>query len=353
MEELLALYGSKIKSFKKGEIIDTKLTSVQKRKAFFDVGGKSEGVVTDEEFDTARAYIRSLKVGDTIQAEIVEPEAKDGLVHLSLARFAEEAVWLELEKALKNDTEVTVYGRAVTEKGIIIEYNSLSGFVPLTQLGKEVLKDTQSLIDKPFKVKPLEIDRAKERIVFSERAVSEGEEIKLQKQALDSFKPGDKYKGKVTQLTSFGAFIELKADLKGKKIPVEGLVHISELSWDKVGKPQEVLEEGDEVEVIVIESEEGKLALSIKQAQSDPWNTIAEKYAVDQKVKGTVLRKSNFGAFVVLESGVEGLIHLTKIPPGTDLKRGQEVNCYIESIDARERKIALGLVLTAKPIGYK
>ena len=136
-------------------------------------------------------------------------------------------------------------------------------------------------------------------------------------------------------------------------MPIEGLVHVSEFSWGKIEKPSDVVSEGKEVVVKVIDIADGKLSLSFKQAQKDPWEEVEKKYKKEAKVKGKVIRRSDFGIFVELEPGVEGLIHMTKIPPGEKFEEGQEVNVYLEEIDGKKRKISLGLILTRKPIGYK
>ncbi len=162
------------------------------------------------------------------------------------------------------------------------------------------------------------------------------------------------FDGKVVTLADFGRFVQIKIAIKkGTKIAVEGLVHISEMSWEKVRRPSNMVSEGDKVKVKVIGTDRGKLALSMKQAQDDPWTKVAKKYKKDAKVKGEVVKLSDFGVFVKLEPGVEGLIHMTKIPPGKRLNVGDSVNVYVEEVDPKARKISLGLVLTAKPVGYR
>ena len=174
-----------------------------------------------------------------------------------------------------------------------------------------------------------------------------------QKEALKSISAGEVYIGEVTTVTDFGVFVKFEVKLKNKKTEVEGLVHSSEIAWERVEKPADVLKEGDKVKVLVLEVKDGRLGLSIKQAQGDPWQKVAEKYRPEAKFKGKVVKISDFGAFVELEPGVEGLIHITKIPPATRLKVGDEVNVYIDEINIPEKKIGLGLILTSKPIGYK
>ena len=136
-------------------------------------------------------------------------------------------------------------------------------------------------------------------------------------------------------------------------IQLEGLVHVSELSWGKVSHPLDLVSVGDKVKVAVIGTKDGKLALSIKQATKDPWTSVSEKYKKDTKTKGKITKQSDFGVFVQLEPGIEGLIHITKIPPGKKLEVGSEIDCYVEEVDSKNKKISLGLVLTSIPVGYK
>jgi ribosomal protein S1 len=158
----------------------------------------------------------------------------------------------------------------------------------------------------------------------------------------------------VTKIYAFGCFVQIQVEIKkGKKVPVEGLVHISELSWEKVSDSKEIVTEGEKVKVKIIGKKDDKLSLSMKQAKKDPWESAVKKYKKDKKLKGKVVRLSDYGVFVQLEPGVEGLIHMTKIPPATKLEEGKQVDVYVERIDPEARKLSLGLVLTTKPIGYK
>ena len=193
---------------------------------------------------------------------------------------------------------------------------------------------------------------------MSEKAVSEATDIKLAKEFLDKIKEGDIYDAVVTTVASFGCFVRLdvgkEAPTKVKKsFAPEGLVHVSELSWSKVENVSDAVKIGDKVKVKVIGTKDGKLSLSVKRAKVDPWTKAGDKYHVDTKYEGKVVKISDFGIFVELEPGVEGLIHITKIPPATRLREGEKINCIVEEIDAKSKKMSLGLVLSSKPIGYK
>ena len=194
-----------------------------------------------------------------------------------------------------------------------------------------------------------QVDKGRRKIVFSEKAVSEVKEMAEASKAYDAIKAGELYKGVITTITTFGVFVEIIV----KKNKLEGLVHISETSWDKGTAPADMFKVGQKVEVKVLGLHDGKLSLSIKQAEKDPWTEVASKFKVEDKLKGKVTRNSDFGTFVQIAPGIEGLIHITKIPPATKLGVGDEANVYIEEIDTRNKKISLGLVLSVKPVGYK
>ena len=354
MEELLAQADTPIKSVTRGQKVKGKILEITKKNVSIDIGGKSEGLVAEKAFQEAKSFVKKLKVGDEIEATVLIPETPDGFTILSLRAASQDAAWKKVEKAQKKGEKLSVLGSRVNPAGITVEVAGIMGFIPRSLLGKEAVKSTQELVGKRFDAVPIEVDRASNKVVLSESAVSEAENIKLVKDALDKVKEGEVFNGSVTKLYAFGAFVRIKIPVnKKEETPVEGLVHISELSWEKVKDTGSVVSEGDKVKVKVIGKEGGKLALSMKQAQKDPWDSADKKYKKDKKVKGKVVKTSDFGVFVQLEPGVEGLIHVTKIPPGTKLEEGKDVNVFIEDIDTKARKMSLGLVLTTKPVGYK
>lgn len=348
MEELLKKHGAKVKGFTRGEKIEAKIIAIGKKEAVFDVGGKGEGLLKDIYFQEARDYMRTLKVGDIVNAVVMDPETKEGNVLLSLRHAASDSLWHRLQDLKNSKAVVNVSIKNSNQSGISVEYEGISGFIPSSQVGKITLKEIDNL-GGSLRVKIVEIDKNKKRVVFSEKAVSEEKEIASLNKAVAKIKQGEIYKGKVTNITSFGIFVAIKVD----EHEVEGLVHVSESSWEKISSPADVFKVGQVVEVKVLEAREGKLSLSIKQAQKDPWESEVKKLKVDDKIKGTVSKISDFGTFVRIANGVEGLIHITKIPPAMKFNIGDSVNCYIEEIDTKNKKISLGIVLSAKPIGYK
>ena len=348
MAELLKKHGAKVKGFTRGEKIEATIIEIGKKEAIFNVGGKGEGLLKDIYFQEARDYMRTLKVGDKVNAVVMDPETKEGNVLLSLRHAAADSLWHKLQDYKNAKTVISVNIKNSNQSGISVEYEGISGFIPSSQIGKATLKNIDNL-GGTLRVKIVEIDKNKKRVVFSEKEVSEEKEIASLNKAVAKIKQGDIYKGVVTNLTSFGIFVAIKVD----KYEVEGLVHISESSWEKISNPADVFKVGETVEVKVLEAREGKLSLSIKQAGKDPWESEVKKLKVEDKVKGTVSKISDFGTFIKIARGVEGLIHITKIPPAMKFNVGDEVNCYIEEIDLKNKKISLGIVLSAKPIGYK
>jgi ribosomal protein S1 len=348
MQDLLKKYGSSVKGFTRGEKVQAKILEINKKSAAFDVGGKAEGVLKDLYFQEARDYLRTLKVGDTVNALVMEPENKDGNVVLSLRHAATDSLWERIKDLKAKGTIVYVSVKASNQSGLLVDFEGISGFVPASQIGKELLKKIDNAPE-TIKVKVTEIDKSKKKVVFSEKAVSEAKEIDEIEKATKMLKVGDIYKGKITTVTNFGVFVEFEVG----KTKIEGLVHNSETSWERGIKSADSFKVGQEVKVKIIDIREGRIALSIKQSQVDPWEDAIKKFKVDDKVKGKVVRNSDFGTFVQLEPGVEGLVHITKIPPATKLNIGDEVNCYIEEIDTKNKKLSLGLILSSKPIGYK
>lgn len=350
MDELLSRTGYQLRGFSQGQKVTGKILEIGPKSLILDIGAKSEGLVADREFDLARHFIAGLNIGDIVEARVYVAEQK-GQVLLSLRDTAENYAWKELAESLADGREVKVKCDALARGGIDVTVFGLKAFIPTSHLGSALAKNPALVTGRTFAAKVIELDREKNRIILSERQVSEKEAILAQETALKKLKEGEKFQGKVVGIVNFGAFVQVEKD----GALLDGLVHLSELSWQKVVQPSEVVKVGDEVEVVVIGkgAKEGRLAFSIKQAQGDPWGKVQEKYKQDLRVRGTVRKLGDFGAIVELEPGVEGLVHLSKIPAGISLKVGAEADCFVEKVDKKNRKISLGLVLKEKPVGYK
>jgi len=368
MEDLIKQTGYSLQTYKKGDLAKATLTDKGKRAVFFDIGAKTEGIVASRELEIVKDYLKQLNIGDIVEVRIVTPENEKGQILLSLKEAANNWKWNLLDQYFKSREAVEVRGLDVNRGGMIARIMGIRGFIPTSQFGRSWTGKLDQLYNKLFPVKIIEIDREKNRLIFSERAVSEEVILKQQEEAVKEVKPGQEYQGEISGIMPFGLFVkisvETKAGRKSKKedgeakeaaVFLDGLVHISQVSWGKIDDLQKLFKQGEEVKVKVIDvdAKTNKLNLSIKQLQSDPWEDIAKKYKKDKKFKGKVTRLAAFGVFVELEPGVEGLIHISKIPAEKEMKVDDQIQVYIESLDLEQRRISLGLILSAKPVGYK
>ncbi len=364
MEKLLSQYQGTPFALKRGDRVKGVIVAKEAKKLVVDIGGKGEGIVAEKAYQEAREYIKTLKVGDEIEAMVIVGETPDGYTILSLRSAIHDAIWGRLESAKKEKKPLAVMVKNVSSSGLTVDIEGQFGFIPASQIGKELSRNLNDLVGKHIKAVVIDLDRRDNKIVLSEKEISEAEDIKLIARAMERIKEGEIYDGKISLVANFGAFVAIEVEVGkppvrgtsgsgGEKVAVEGLVHISEVSWGKTENIRDVLKEGDIISVKVIGKRDGRLSLSIKQAKVDPWTTVAKKFKKDEKYSGVVTKISDYGVFVALEEGVEGLIHITKIPPGMNLKVNDKVDVIAEEIDINNKKISLGLVLTAKPLGYK
>ena len=353
MEDLLSQHKKKTVAYNVGDRVEAKVVAIDSKSVLLDIGGKTQGIVVGDAFIDARSFIKHLKVGDRVKGRILITETPEGYSVVSLRNASKDYFWNELEEKRRKSEVITVIAKGTNSSGIVVDIFGLTGFIPLTHVGHKLIKKLANISGDSIKVKILDLDRRSNRVILSEKFVSEEEKIDEQKRAMSKIKMGEVLTGEVSTVSNFGIFVRINIKLGKKEVPVEGLVHISEMSWEKGKAPSNLYKVGDKVKVIVIGKDEGRLSLSIKQMKHDPWESIDKKYKKDMKVEGKVVKLSDFGVFVELEPGIEGLIHITKIPPGKKLKKGDTVNIYIEDIDKKAKKISLGLVLTQKPVGYK
>lgn len=357
MEELLAASTYKFVIPKKGDLVKGLITAKGKKMLSIDIGAKTEGLVVDKEFDMASDYVEELAVGQEIEAIVVSTEGTQGQILLSLKKAAQDAQWAYFEAAFKADQALEAKGIDVNKGGLIVVVNGVRGFVPSSQFGKELVGKYMQLKGKTVAVKVIEVDREKNRLIFSERHVSEAGEIAQKDKALSQVKVAEIYEGVVSGVMPFGLFVtvEVPVDAAGAMGHIEGLVHISEISWEKVSHPKEYHKVGDRIKVRVLGVDEntGKLNLSIKQLSDDPWKGIDTKYQTGMTVSGTVSRVETFGVFVNVEAGVDGLIHSSKLDGDQQFKKGDEITVNVENVDPDQHRMSLSLVLTELPIGYK
>lgn len=363
MEELLAATKTQIIVPQKGHAIKGIVKQKSKKMLIIDIGAKTEGVVSDKEYEMAADYITEINEGDEVEAIVMSAVTDRGQILLSLKQAALDAKWGLFEEALKNDQVMEAKGVEVNKGGLIVVVEGMRGFVPSSQFGKKHIGNIRDLKGATIQVKPIEVDAEKNRLIFSERHVSEAEEIELRGQALENVSEGGTYEGVVSGAMPFGLFVTVEVPIgktEGKDEAaqighVEGLIHISEISWEKVHDPRDYHQVGDRIKVKVlgIDDENGKLNLSLKQLTDDPWVNIAEKYPVGTTFAGQVTRVENFGVFVNVEPGVDGLIHGSKLTGEENYAKDQGVTVTVESVDPGQRRMSLSPVSTQVPVGYK
>ncbi|MBP7768835.1 S1 RNA-binding domain-containing protein [Candidatus Woesebacteria bacterium] len=360
MADLLAAQSEKLVVPQRGTPVTGTITAITRKALVVDIGGKTEAVVTDKEFDMARDYISTLEVGQSIEAQVFSGENTQGQVLLSLKQAALDSRWDYFADMMAKGEILEAKGVDVNKGGLIVVVNNVRGFVPSSQFSKTLVGKFATLRGKSIDVKVIEVDREKNRLIFSERHVSEADEIAQKSQAVDAVKVNEIYEGVVSGVMPFGLFVTVEVPVEGTEKKetlgqVEGLVHISEISWEKVSHPKDYHKVGDRIKVRVLGLDErtGKLNLSIKQLSEDPWVKVGERYEVGMSVTGTVSRIEPFGAFINVEQGVDGLIHSSKLDGQTQLKKGDSVTVNVESVDPVQRRMSLSLVLTELPMGYK
>jgi len=353
MDELVMSLGEEaVFGFKRGQQVEGTIISATNREVLIDIGGKSEGILAAKEQLSSRDLIATMSPGDKIEATVLVPENEQGQVVLSLRKIGGEKRWEELTAKIGSSEEIDAIVVDSNRGGLILDFSGLRGFLPTSQMSSQERRPAK-LMNKSLKVKVLEADRSSNRLIFSQKSAGiSSEDLDKKKEVLAKITVGDKFSGEITAVMPFGVFVRVEP-VEGESI--EGLVHISEMSWEKVEDPNNEQKVGNKVEVVAtaVLPEEGKLTLSIKRLKDNPWEEVASRYPKDTKVSGKVTRLTGFGAFVQIDKDVEGLMHISKIPPELNVEVGQEIECTVESIDVVSRRISLAPILTEKPFMYR
>ena len=361
MERLLAKSPVSGKVLSRGQEIEGVVTYVSRKMVLLDIGAKTEGLVAGEDVTEAADLVKEIAVGDKIKAYVRYPENDQGQIILSWRKAAEASRWDRFKQLMDEEKEIEVGGLEVNKGGMVVKVGDMRGFVPTSQFGEKYLGKMDQLLNKSFKVRIIEVDREQNRLIFSEKLVSDAEGLAMKHQALGKVNVGGKFTGTVSGIMPFGVFVTVNIPLgKGESgeenhAKVEGLIHISEISWEKVDDPNESFKVGQEVavQVIGIEEQAGKLNLSIKRMSDDPWMDVEKNYAIGTKHKGKVVRIAPYGIFINFDRGVDGLIHISKKPADREFKMGDEVEVYVEMLDVANRRMSLGVVPTEIPVGYR
>lgn len=355
MEELLAVTGYTLKGLKKGDVIEGKVAHVSNKEITIDIGRKTDGVVIDREIENYKSVLMTLKPGDPVVCQVIVEENDRGQPVLSLRKSIFEKHWRELTELVKTGGTIEVILKEPVRGGILVDSGGVRGYIPQSQLDSTLVKQMDKITGRRVEVKVIEVDKETNRLIFSQRAVTEGESLAKQKELLDTLEIGSSTQATITGVVPFGAFAKIKVKKNDAEHEIEGLIHISEIAWEKVDDPGQYLAVGDKmkVQVIGVDGATGKLTLSLKQLLPDPWEHVLDMFAKDSQVKGKVSRVSPYGIFVTLLPGVEGLIHISKMAPGEEPKVGDEITCTVEDVQPDKRKISLSMTLTEKPIGYR
>lgn len=337
----------------RGEVIEGTVVSVDKDGIMVDVGTKSEGIIPGHEVQSAQQeFGEDLQVGDRVLVYVVQPENRDGHVVLSLRRARAERGWRQVQKMYEDNATIEAEVVDCNKGGLIVDVNGLRGFVPssqvigLRQTGTEregIDERLTAMVGQRVPLKVLEINRKRNRLILSERAASQEIRQRRKEELLNELQPGELRTGRVSSICDFGVFVDLGG--------ADGLVHISELSWSPTSHPSEVVSVGQEIEVQVIsvDREKKKIALSLRRAKPEPWSTIAEQYNVGDEVQGRITKLASFGAFARIKDGVEGLIHISELSddrivhPKNVVKEGDLVNLKVIRVEPERRRLGLSM----------
>ena len=337
MEEAMKQAGSL--PFAAGNIVKGNIIEVRPKEVLVDIGYKSEGVISANEFED----IKTVKVGDQIDVLIEKLEDKEGMVVLSKEKAEFKQNWERILTICNEGGTISGKVKAIVKGGLLVNIG-VEAFLPASQIDVLTPKNLAQYVGNTYDFKVVKINQERQNIVLSRRELIEQERTERRQKLLSEMTPGDIRKGTVKNITDFGAFIDLNG--------IDGLLHITDMSWGRVGHPSEVLKVGQDIDVVVLDinREKERVSLGLKQKLANPWDTIEQKYPVGAKVKGKVVNLVPYGAFVELEPGVEGLVHVTELSwtkriakPSDVLKPDQEIEAVVLGINREEQKISLGL----------
>ena len=351
-EEFEKALEATIKEFDDGDIVEGVVVKVDADEVLLDIGYKSEGVIPSRELSIKHDVDphEVVQVGDVIEALVLQKEDKDGRLILSKKRAQYERAWGKIEEIYNSDSTVTGTVIEVVKGGLILDIG-LRGFLPASLVEMRRVRDLHPYVGRELECKVIELDKNRNNVVLSRRKFLEETQSEFRREFLETLQPGEVRKGTVSSIVNFGAFVDLGG--------VDGLVHVSELSWKHIDHPSEVVEVGQEVEVEVlnVEMDRERVSLSLKATQEDPWRQFARQHYVGEFIEGTVTKLVPFGAFVKLEEGIEGLIHISELAeahvdrPEQVLKVGDVITVKIIDIDDVRRRISLSLKQAVKA-GY-
>ena len=331
-----------------GETVNGKVHQVTDKEIIVNMGCKKDGVIPKEEVTLVgdQNQTEILPQGHAIRAKVIKTDDGDGVILLSKKKLEVNEHWNEIVEALENKSIINVKVVKQVNGGVIAAYKEVSGFIPLSQLSDKYVENAEEFIGQELPVRVTRVDQKRGRAVFSHKIILTEEKEQRMKEVWDKLQVGDIVEGTVMRFTDYGAFVDLGG--------IDGLLHISEISWGKLKHPQEVLSIGDKVKVKILSmnDEKGKISLGLKQTTPEPWSVINEKYQIGQVVTGKVVQIKEYGAFVELEPGLDGLVHISEVAHkrvndiADELTVGQTVDAKILDIDTERKRISLSIKQT-------
>src|SRR5882762_5800340 len=336
MQDLLA---KSFREFREGSIVKGRVLEIRPREVLVDIGYKSEGIIPSAEFDN----IDTLEVGDEVDVLLERLENDEGMVVLSKEKAAYRQNWNKIASVFAGDGLIKGKVKSVVKGGLMVNIG-VEAFLPASQIDIIPPKDLQQFVGNTYDFKIVKINDDRRNVVLSRRELIEQERSEKRQKFLESVNVGDRVTGTVKNLTDFGAFIDLDG--------MDGLLHITDMTWGRLGHPSELVKVGQALEVVVLDinKEKERVSLGLKQTQKNPWDQIEERFPAGQHVKGKITNLVPYGAFVELEEGVEGLIHVSELSwtkrimrPSDVLTQGQEVEAVVLGVNKEEQKISLGL----------
>jgi len=339
MTEMQELIAKSLRDFKEGSIVKGRVLEIRPREVLVDIGYKSEGVIPSSEFDD----IDQVEVGDEVEVLLERLENEDGMVVLSKEKAAHKQNWDKIVKVFEGDGLIKGKVKAVVKGGLTVNIG-VEAFLPGSQIDIVPPRDLQQFVGNTYDFKIVKINDERKNVVLSRREIIEQERAEKRSRFLETVQVGNTVKGTVKNLTDFGAFIDLDG--------MDGLLHITDMTWGRLTHPSELLKIGQEVDVVVLDinKENERVSLGLKQTQRNPWDKIEERFPVGAKVHGKVTNLVPYGAFVEIEEGVEGLIHVSELSwtkritrPSDVLTQGQEIEAVVLGVNKEEQKISLGV----------
>ena len=343
MEDFLLADEEAFGTPKHGDIVDGVVVRVDADEVLVDIGAKAEGIISGKELGFRGDPDMELSPGDVIKVYVLQPENEEGNVVLSRRRALAETTWITAADKQDSGEVIEAEVREQNKGGLIVNVLGLRGFLPSSQVGRTVSGTLETLVGHRIPVKVLEVNRKRNRLIVSQKAAEDEDRARRREDLFSRIQVGDVVSGTVSGLTSYGAFVDIGG--------ADGLIHISELSWDRVSRVTDVLEvgQGVEVKVIKLDADQNRISLSLRQLQQDPWERFMNAVPVGSIVNGTVTKTKKYGAFLQVMSGIEGLLHISELSwdhvDRTEdvLKVGEEVQVKVIGIDTARRRVSLSL----------